>query len=567
MLGITVKHKIWQLQSDNAATRAAAVTALSQKRDPAAVEGLGKVLLRDDERPLRMAAAQALGLIGHKSAVPTLISALQSEKSWEVRHEIVEALRKIGDPAAVNQLIIMLERNDDATTRECIAFALKSVGGDRLTPTQQAQVAITQDDWTTVQRLGSAAIEPLHDALRSGTPRVRRFSAEALAALPEERALNLLYGCIDTQDLELRIIAARALEEKAWARLTPDRLARVAIILGKWPAVISAGEAAIPPLQEILPSADRETRQHIVAALAEIGGKQATGILLQMMRDDDVAIRRTAAQALAQTHDRAATDALVGALADEDHEVRKAAAAGLLSAGWQPPNPAARARLLIALGDGAALAELGLVAVEELMADLSTPGLSTTAVELLAMMGKIAVDPLLEALASAAAELRAGVIEALAALGDARAVPRLIELFGKADPDACRRASWALEQLGWQPANSAERAAILIACEDWEGVSACGPAAVEPLLARLGKKQGVESVLAALEPLVQGAHVRQLSVQQLQEIGRITEASARPSSGGARILVAGPALRQAVVARRVAQLARMELQRRQRGSL
>jgi len=561
MLGLTLKRKIKQLKSDSAEARAAAVTALAEIGDAHAVPGIAE-LLNDEERGLRVAAAQALGAIAHPSAVGPLITALRGEKTWEVRHEIVEALRKIGDPNAVNQLVLLLESDRDEGAREFAAWALKAFGWEKLAPQQQALIAIMQDDWPTVKKLGGAAVDPLNDALKQGSPRVRRYSAEALAAVGNDRAIATLIGCLDSQDAELKTIAAHVLEEKAWARLDPDRLAQVAVILGKWPAAVSAGQAAVKPLREALATADRDLKRHIVLTLAAIGGSEASRVLLDVAHDDDVAVRRAAAQALATSPDREATTALVAALADEDAEVRKAAAGGLQLSGWRPPNDAARARLNIACGNAAALVELGVVAAEELIDDLLIPALRNSALKMLSALGTVGVDALLAKVDDSAADLRMQAVEALAALGNEQAVPRLRQMLADKNVEVRRSALRGLEQLGWQPADEAEHAAVLVAIEDWEQVALCGAQAVGPLLARLSDKQGIDAVLKALEQQVSGQSARQLSVEQLAMIEQATSSATRASGSASRLLVAGPVLKQAVIRRRIAQLARAELQRR-----
>jgi HEAT repeat protein len=561
MLGITVQRKIWQLKSGNAETRAAAVTALASLGNPRAVAGLGNVL-QDEERGLRVAAAQALGAIGHPSAVGPLISALRTEKTWEVRHEIVEALRKIGDPNAVNQLVLVLESDRDEGAREFAAWALKAFGWNKLAPQQQALIAIMQDDWPMVRRLGAAATEPLHDALRSGSPRIRRYSAEALAAIGDDRAMAALLDALDTDDAELRTIAAHALEEKAWARLQPDRLALVAVILGKWPAAVSAGTAALKPLRDALTTADRETKRHIVDALVSIGGPDASAVLLEVAHDDDVAVRRAAAQALAASPDRDATAALVTALADEDIEVRRSAGSGLKSAGWRPPNDSARARLAIACGDANALIGLGVIAAEELIDDLLAPSLRLATIQLLRSLGPLGTDALLATIDHSAAELRVYAIEALALVGDTGALPHLMKLLTDKDVEVRRTAVRAMRQLGWEPAADVEHAAVLVAIEDWDEVAACGSLALEPLLQCVAQKHCSEQALRSLEQLLTGQAARQLSIEQLSAVDQAVGGASRTGGGSSRLLVAGPVLRQSVMRRRIAQLARAELQRR-----
>lgn len=561
MLGLTVKRKLKQLKSDVPATRAAAVTALAELGDAQAVPGLAE-LLHDEERALRVGAAQALAAIGHPSAVGPLIAALLAETTWEVRHEIVDALRRIGDPTAVNQLVLVLESDRDAGAREFAAWALRSFGWDNLTPGQQAQVAVMQDDWALARRLGASAIEPLRAALLAGTPRVRRHAAESLAALHEPRAIAALTDCLDAKDAELRQLVAQVLEEKAWARLEPRRLAQASVILGKWPAAISAGAEAIGPLSAALATADRTAKRHIVEALAAIGGAEATNVLVAVAHDDDVAVRLAAAEALAAAADAQATDTLVAALADEDPQVRRAAARGLQRLGWEPPNASAHARLQIAAGDARAVLALGHAAADELIDDLAAPTLRAAAIELLAALGAIGTAALLRAVGSAAADVRQQALEALAVVGKTDVIPQVLGLIDDAQVEVRRAAARALQRLHWEPADAGERARVLAATEAWDELDACGADAVAPLLACIAKKQSLEGAWRALEQRVTTATAGQLSLAQLQAIQQAAEAVPRMAGGASRVLTASPALRQAVTQRRIAQLVQAELQRR-----
>ncbi len=149
--------------------------------------------------------------------------------------------------------------------------------------------------------------------------------------------------------------------------------------------------------------------------------------------------------------------------------------------------------------------------------DHPDPGVQWHAAEALGTSGKTAVPPLLSALRSRSVPVRLGAIEALGMIrdpqavlpltglagidrslevrwgavlalgeiGSADAIPFLVPLLR--DPGRYLRygAAISLGRLGWQPENEADRAALLIARQDWEGVKHLGAAAAPGLEAML----------------------------------------------------------------------------------
>jgi hypothetical protein len=142
------------------------------------------------------------------------------------------------------------------------------------------------------------------------------------------------------------------------------------------------------------------------------------------------------------------------------------------------------------------------------------PSVQWHAAEALGTCGEKAVPLLLPALQSRVVPVRLGAIEALGAIRDLRAVSPLL---GVVHHDASLEVRWAavlalgevgspdavpfllyllrdpnrylrygaattLGRLGWQPANDADTAYMLIARQDWENVRHLGAAALPPLL-------------------------------------------------------------------------------------
>jgi HEAT repeat protein len=561
-MGFGIKRKIKQLRSDKPEVRAEAICALAELGDVQAVKPLCAVL-NDEQRPLRIAAAQALGAIGHASAIGPLIDSLLRESSWDVRHEAVEALRKIGDPQAINNLVLILESDRDEGAREFAAWALKEFGWEQLTPTQQATVAIMQDDWATTARLGEAAITPVCAALNSGTPHVRRHAAEALAAIASDRAVAALVAGLESDERDLQVTCAGVLEKQVWTNLEPRHLARVAVILNKWPIAISAGATAIEPLMQAFHESDRYTQEQIIDVLAQIDGPRAAEALLIAARVEQDAVRCAALTALAGLRAPETVEVLAGALSAPLPEVRRAVAAALTRLGWEPADEGERVQLAIAAGDAQTLTALGDRALTGLLQSLRTPNARASAVNLLAEFGEKAIDPLLAMLAEQADDLRACAAQALAAIGISRVRPQVDALLGDPSLNVRQAAAAALPRLGWQPADDGDRARVAVACEDWDAAIALGEYAVAPLLAATQEKTARPAALKALEQALDNEALARMTADDLNTVIKQTESLARP--GSTRLLTAGPQLKQAVICRRIAQRVRTELQRRPQG--
>ena len=81
--------------------------------------------------------------------------------------------------------------------------------------------------------------------------------------------------------------------------------------------------------------------------------------------------------------------------------------------------------------------------------------------------------------------MRWGAVLALGEIGSADAFPTLVPLLRDSGRYLRYGAALSLGRLGWQPENDDERAALLIALQDWEGVKHLGAAAAPALVAML----------------------------------------------------------------------------------
>ncbi len=560
---VSVWWNVRKLGSRKPSVRAAAIVRLAELRHKWAVAPLS-VLLQDNDRAIRAAVAQALGAIGHASAVGPLISTLLDEKYWDVRYEVVEALRAIGDPAAVNELLIVLDRpNTDISLQQFCAWALKEFGWEHLNEQQQAVVAILRDDWSLVPELGAAAIPPLMHAIKTGTHRMRRHASEALVDIDDGRGLQALVGLLKDPDAGVREVAATVIDKHAWTRLEPAQLARVTAVLHKWSTLATLGPEAVGPTLEMLGSDDREVRIQAMGVLGAVGGPRATRALGLALRDKDSHMRRAAAEALAQAADVRTCDVLVPALEDEDFQVREAVAAALARIGWKPAGITQCAQLAVARRDWETVTKLGSIGVNVAIEGLAHASLRAAVSDVLRQMGEEAVKPLMHTVCSGHTTVRSLAAELLGEIGDARAIPSLEAAIGDAD-DAVREAALeALNRLGWQPRDDAHRAEVAIKLGQWWQLPGLGAAAIKPLLSFVDDEREGEAALRAIEELLQGDVIKQLDDDGLRCLVALAGAPTGTGRPLRRTSETDRAFRSTVARKRIAQLARNELQRRQ----
>ena len=221
--------------------RIAACLALGMFRDPSTFDDITNVLLDDPKIEVRQAAAKALGNTAHPAALPYLMDALHDPFWWYEREyaagELLAAIRTIGS-AAVEPLIEALQ-DKEGTVRKFAAALLGQIRDPR-------------------------ALEPLGMALYDLHHEVGKTSAESLALFGAP-ALEILVEALSHPEMWIRIHAVQALSKIKDPRVTPvlvqmlddpEREVKKQVIhcLGEWkdPRASSA-------LQEIMANrADRE---------------------------------------------------------------------------------------------------------------------------------------------------------------------------------------------------------------------------------------------------------------------------------------------------------------------
>ncbi len=240
-------------------------------------------------------------------------------------------------------------------------------------------------------------------------------------------------------------------------------------------------------IQQQLKSKSPQLRYRAVQQLRRTVGETALLLLIRSLQTDTEAlVRSEAAGALGLWKDPRAVEALMAALQDTQTEVQSAAieslrrlgdgaavaplaallksgapvlktevAQALQALGWQPKEEELQAVFLVALGDLDRAAILGKVAIGPLSEALrqGTYQKRVKAVHRLAEIGDpSAVEPLLAAVGDPDGLVRAAVANALGQLGDARVVGQLAVLLKDRDPNVRAAAAGALGVVGDQRA-------------------------------------------------------------------------------------------------------------------
>lgn len=235
-------------------------------------------------------------------------------------------------------------------------------------------------------------------------------------------------GPIDLEALEGR---ARGGEGAACRELVSLLAVKENGVSGRAYAIlIGLGQAGVPYLLEEVDTADREQREHVIAALGNLKVREALPAIGRVLEDRRLGRRYIAAWALGEIGDAAGVPMLLAALDDEDAEVRRYATRSLIKLNREavepliaflpaaPPRAAAAAvRALGAIGDRRAL--------EALLAQTAGAGRSEAFLALGKLKDPRAEAALVAGLSDADWQLRMNAAMALGPLGGPAAAAAL----------------------------------------------------------------------------------------------------------------------------------------------
>jgi len=285
-------------------------------RIPSATPALTK-LLREAHPIIRGRVAEVFGISKDHAVIPTLLDALQSEY-YTVRSRAALALGKIGDAKAKQPLLNALkDREDEVRSGACLGLGLfrdpsmfdditnvllddpkigvRQAAARALGDTQHPAAlpylmeALHDSFWwyereyaagdllSAIEKMGTAAVDPLIEALGDKEGTVRKFAAILLGKLGDPRAIEPLGMTLYDMHHEVGKVSAESLAE--------------------------FGTPAVDVLIEALSHPEMWIRIHAVLALSKIKDGRIAPVLLQMLNDPEREVKKQVIQSLGELKD------------------------------------------------------------------------------------------------------------------------------------------------------------------------------------------------------------------------------------------------------------------------
>jgi HEAT repeat protein len=468
------------LRNPDADLRIQAAHALGEQSAPGAIPPLVAAL--DDPDPnVRFHAIESLGRLQSSEAVESL-AAIAESREFFLAFPAVEALARIDDPRVAPRLAPLLE--DDGLCVP-VAEALGRLGNGDMT---RALVAVLDRPNQPVTPI-AAAIVNLYDAYErrygGGAYIVAEFQS-ALTPGAEHRLLAALHTA-ENEDLRALVVLLGWIQSADVARALAEMLGRPDSGAEVVEALVRHGSDVVEAVVEQLRSDDEAARLAAISALGRLADVRATAPLTEAL-DADRTVAVAAAGALASIGDPRAFEPLLEHLGHPDATVRQAVTAALNSLG----HPAMEARIAPLLRS-------------------PDPGIRESAVRIAGYFGyPSCADGVFERCYDEHEGVRRAALEHAPFVGEARALPVLLEAVVRDTPRARATAATALGQIV-VPASRAALARALTDTDPW----------VRYFAARgLGAHRDASS-LGALAPIAASDPAPHVRIAALEAIGAI----------------------------------------------
>jgi HEAT repeat protein len=282
------------LKSESGPTRVAAMMALGERKEKAAVDPLTNVILKD--YPLaKNSAIISLGEIGDKGAQGVLQKQMQSDSEY-TRSCTAIALGKIGTDESLPYLIAKL-RDSSAGVRSNSALALGRIGNE-------------------------TAVEPLIGILESGRSHQGKANDSINAVVDVRKSAILALGEIGgTRATEALNVVLIDKEERSDVKMT------AALALGE-----TGDSKALETLKMLIDdkTVDNKVKKSVLLALGKNKNKEVAGILIGKLGDKEFGA--TATNALVNMGE-IAVDPLIGNLNTKDRRAKNETALTLIEIG------------------------------------------------------------------------------------------------------------------------------------------------------------------------------------------------------------------------------------------
>lgn len=266
------------------------------------------------------------------------------DKDVAVRSGAIRALGSCGDPRALGPLSEALnDTNPDI--RWCAAKALEILGWKPSGVEQKVGYFLALGKWDELVEIGSPAVEPLIEALKSEDSDTRRNASKALGELKDPSAVGPLIASLRDARSYVRRNAVKALG-----------------VLGD--------TRSVQPIIKLLNDPDAGVRVDAVVALGALKDLKAVEPLCEVLSDEDSDVRINAIEVLGEMGDRRAMEPLTNCL--RDWRLGPIATGALFKLGWAPQTDADRTHVMIAKRQRTGLVESWNVTQKVLLDDVSS---------------------------------------------------------------------------------------------------------------------------------------------------------------------------------------------------
>lgn len=390
--------------------------------------------LKSPNAKTRESAASALGKSGRRDAV-TPLAALVRDPEPKVRLEVVRSLGQLKDASGVPALLTSLGDGDPEIRREAIGGVVEVYAGRDRVGTVDRFLRIFSDEFDRASGALYAAVDPsvyqaLSRALRDEDKGTREEAALALGILDAKSAIGDLQNALQDQDADVRSAAVSAIGKVGTAK---DGRALVPLLADesypvKLRVLYALGtlkvEEAGPALREMYEAnRRRELGIKVLETLSRIRDSRQAELFQQLVQDPDPEKKRLAIEGLARISDPSRMAAFKKDYQREGNQDLKLAYAFAITR----------------MGDRAFLDSLILSLPSRTTASRSRSYILDLGPEVLPELYPYLTDP--------DADIRGGLCEIIAALGDPDAIPHLTRLLDDPSSSVADRANRGIEHL------------------------------------------------------------------------------------------------------------------------
>ncbi len=232
-----------------------------------------------------------------------------ADRDKQLRRQVLEIIRTRKDGGA-RAIVEALGHEDSgvrfAATRQLVTMGVRAVAVLIESANDSDDPAVRVAAIRCLAEIGHAkGATAVVVGMGSKNRRVRRAAVRAASRIPSKVYGAALIKLLDDGDDDVRLGAIEALGAGRFAKAVPTLIERMEAgdrnsIRIIWALGELGDERAIDSLSKQLTSNEAFTRQIVVEALGKIGGRGATGLLMEAMVDPDASVRKKAELALAR---------------------------------------------------------------------------------------------------------------------------------------------------------------------------------------------------------------------------------------------------------------------------